>query len=93
MALRARGSYRHPARLDTVSTRRLGVWLALTQAGFPPACQSTISSPHVHAMVIRLVSSYEADRMDSLIQLGRDACHPFRCWQYLHPEYALCVEK
>jgi hypothetical protein len=51
MALRARGSYRHPARLDTVSTRRLGVWLALTQAGFPPACQSTISSPQVQRFV------------------------------------------
>jgi hypothetical protein len=51
-ALRARSYYRHPARLDTVSTRRLGVWLALTQAGFPPACQSTISRPHLHAIVI-----------------------------------------
>ena len=31
----------------------LGVWLTLTQAGVTPACLQTISSPHVHAMVIR----------------------------------------
>ena len=31
----------------------LGLWLAVTQAGTPPACHQTISSPHVHAFVRR----------------------------------------
>jgi hypothetical protein len=62
MALRAQGSYKHPARLDTVSARRLGVWLALTQAGFPPACQSTISSPQVHRFVRRLCATHQTLR-------------------------------
>jgi hypothetical protein len=31
----------------------LGVWLALTQAGFTPASQSDLASPHVHRLVIR----------------------------------------
>jgi len=29
----------------------LGVWLALTQAGFTPASQSDLASPHVHHLV------------------------------------------
>ncbi|TWT79649.1 hypothetical protein CA13_10540 [Planctomycetes bacterium CA13] len=33
----------------------LGVWLALTQAGFPPASQSDLASPHVYRLVIRPV--------------------------------------
>jgi hypothetical protein len=60
MALRARGSCRHPARLDTVSAIRLCVWLALTPAGFPPACQSTIFSPHMQRLV-RRVYNYGSD--------------------------------
>ena len=31
----------------------LGMWLALTQAGSPPARQSDLASPHVHAIVRR----------------------------------------
>ena len=31
----------------------LGPWLAFTQAGITPASHQTISSPHVHAVVIR----------------------------------------
>ena len=45
------------ATSDTVLIRSLqhsilGVWLALTQAGVPPASLQTISSPHVHSFVI-----------------------------------------
>jgi hypothetical protein len=30
----------------------LGLWLGVTQAGFPPASHQTISSPHVHHFVL-----------------------------------------
>lgn len=33
----------------------LGPWLALTQAGSPPARHQTISSPHVHRFVLRFM--------------------------------------
>ncbi|TWT98299.1 hypothetical protein Pla52n_48100 [Stieleria varia] len=33
----------------------LGLWLAATQAGSPPARQSDLASPHVHFMVIAIV--------------------------------------
>jgi hypothetical protein len=46
---------RRAATLDT------GLWLAATRAGFPPACQQTISSPHVHRIFRRLADRSESD--------------------------------
>ena len=40
------------ALIPTLQHSILGVWLTLTQAGYPPACQQTISSPHVHRFVL-----------------------------------------
>jgi len=40
--------------IDTLQNSTLGVWLALTQAGSPPACQSDLASPHVHGLVPRI---------------------------------------
>ncbi len=34
----------------------LGLWLAVTQAGVTPARLQTISSPHLHGLVIRLTT-------------------------------------
>jgi hypothetical protein len=51
----------HPRYLAVYASTRLlpdalqhsipGLWLAVTRAGFPPACQQTISSPHVQHFV------------------------------------------
>ena len=51
----------HPRYLSVYASTRLlpdtlqhsipGLWLAVTRAGFPPACQQTISSPHVQRLV------------------------------------------
>ena len=46
--LRFKVALRAEALIDTLQNSILGAWLTLTQAGSPPACQSTISSPHVH---------------------------------------------
>jgi len=40
------------ALIPTLQHSILGVWLTLTQAGYPPACQQTISSPHVQRLVL-----------------------------------------
>ena len=39
--------------IPTLQNSILGVWLTLTQAGFPPASLQDIASPHVDGMVIR----------------------------------------
>jgi len=42
--------------LDTLQHSILDAWLAVTQAGFPPARQSELASPHLHHMVARSIS-------------------------------------
>ena len=37
---------------DTLQHSIQGLWLKATLAGFPPACQQTISSPHAHRLAI-----------------------------------------
>jgi hypothetical protein len=56
MALRALHFYRTKALIDILQDSIPGVLLALTQAGFPPACQSAISSPHMHVIVLLRLS-------------------------------------
>ena len=41
-----------PGLIQPLQHSILGVWLALTQTGFPPASQSDLASPHVHFFVI-----------------------------------------
>ena len=39
--------------IDSLQPSILGLWLRATHAGVTPACHQTISSPHVHGLVIR----------------------------------------
>ena len=39
-----------------------GAWLTLTQTGFPPASQSDLASPHVHAIVTRYLTTHSGNR-------------------------------
>ena len=43
----------NPVLIRSLQCSILSVWLTLTQAGFTPASQSDLASPHVHRMVRR----------------------------------------
>jgi hypothetical protein len=70
----------HPRYLSVYASTRLlpdalqhsipGLWLAVTRAGFPPACQQTISSPHVHRFVRGLRSSAAGAALDDRRPVG-----------------------
>ena len=45
----------------------LGTWLTLTQAGVPPACHQTISSPHVHRSCCFRTRSRSRDNLVSFV--------------------------
>ena len=44
----------------------LGAWLALTQAGFTPASQSDLASPHVHPLVRRHIEAVREQPLPSV---------------------------
>ena len=61
--------------IPTLQNSILGVWLTLTQAGFPPASLQDIASPHVHVMVrSRIVEA--ANEIMSEWTIKQSTCWP-----------------